>query len=93
MQPQFALHELDSATYQFATEISYFGVDLKDLIFNQVGSGKYHSVEKLSACGVLVCVHICRFRWLCLNKIGIGCIASFPRRHNPLHSFFVSVCA
>eukprot|EP00884_Botryococcus_braunii_P004939 jgi/Botrbrau1/14446/Bobra.0014s0091.1 len=35
MQPGFQLKELESATFQFAREASYFGVDVKDLIFNK----------------------------------------------------------
>ena len=36
--PNFTISQLESATYQFATEIESFGVDIPDLIFNQVGS-------------------------------------------------------
>jgi hypothetical protein len=35
MSPDFAVKDLESATYQFATEAAYFGVDVKDLIFNK----------------------------------------------------------
>ncbi|KAK9785590.1 hypothetical protein WJX73_003263 [Symbiochloris irregularis] len=33
--PDFTIDKLESATYQFATEIASFGVDIPDLIFNQ----------------------------------------------------------
>jgi hypothetical protein len=36
MRPNFDIKELESATFQFAREASYFGVDVKDLIFNKV---------------------------------------------------------
>ena len=35
MSPDFKVADLESATYQFATEAAYFGVDVKDLIFNK----------------------------------------------------------
>lgn len=37
LTPNFPLKDLESATYQFAEEIKYFGVDLVDLIENRVG--------------------------------------------------------
>ena len=36
LSANFTTKDIESATQQFDTEISYFGIDLKDLIFNQV---------------------------------------------------------
>jgi hypothetical protein len=42
MRPDFQVKELESATFQFAREASYFGVDVKDLIFNKVFPWTHH---------------------------------------------------
>lgn len=39
--PDFSIDKLESATYQFSTEIASFGVDIPDLIFNQVSAGRF----------------------------------------------------
>lgn len=49
--PGFSIDQLESATYQFATEIASFGVDVPDLIFNQVTS--LHWIALLHAQGWL----------------------------------------
>ena len=45
--PNFTIDKLESATFQFAHEIESFGVDIPDLIFNQVcGLCAYYPVQK-----------------------------------------------
>ena len=36
LSPSFTINQIEGATYQYAQEITSFGVDLSDLIFNQV---------------------------------------------------------
>ena len=36
LTPNFTISQIESATYQFVTEIASFGVDIVDLIFNKV---------------------------------------------------------
>ena len=36
LSPSFTVNQIESATYQFATEIASFGVNITDLIFNKV---------------------------------------------------------
>ena len=49
LSPNFTTKDIESATQQFDTEISYFGIDLKNLIFNQV----------LCAVTPFACMHAC----------------------------------
>lgn len=56
LTPNFELSQIESATYQFVEEISSFGVDIVDLIFNKVSSWQ-HVVETPSHVLVVCSVH------------------------------------